>query len=435
MKPTRGRLALAGVCVLAAYYLPDPHLLPLRVWVTLGLLLLSTLSLVAALRHWSHHKVLAATNTALWLTVFGLTVAAASADFRYRQLLLNAAERDPALMSRLGTHLVIGYDQPEEIHELIQRGLIGGVFVTHRNAAGKSLRQLHDELALLQNLRRQAGRPPLIIATDQEGGPVSRLSPPLPQQPALSSVLSADLSTQEIAAAAARYGAEQGRALAALGVNVNFGPVVDLKPGHAPGRLDLHTRIAERAIADDPEQVALVAQAYSRELLAHGVTPTLKHFPGLGSVRDDTHHFNAHLGASVQDLSTRDWRPFQRVLDQIPAMMMVGHVVLDALDDANPASVSSAVLNGLLRQKWRFNGILISDDMSMAPIYNRGLCRSAIESLNGGMDLLLIAYDWKKYYMMMDCLRHAKESGALRSLEQSRERLRQFGTRGQATAL
>jgi beta-N-acetylhexosaminidase len=108
---------------------------------------------------------------------------------------------------------------------------------------------------------------------------------------------------------------------------------------------------------------------------------------------------------------------------------MVGHVAVDALDDANPASVSPAVLSGLLRQQWRFNGILISDDMTMAPIYNRGLCRSAVDSLNAGMDLILIAYDWKKYYSVMDCLRHAKESGALRNLEQSQERLRTFGVR------
>jgi len=409
--------------MLAAYYLPDPHLLPLRAWLTLGLPLMSTLGLALALRRWPQQPWLAASIAVLWLTVFGLTLFAASADYRHRQAVLQAADSDPASMARLGAHLVIGYDNPEEIRELAQRGLIGGVFVTRRNADGKSFRQLHDELALLQDLRRQAGLPPLMIATDQEGGPVSRLSPPLPQQPALASVLASGSSSQEIAEAAAHYGAAQGRALAALGINTNFSPVVDLKPSRASGMLDLHTRIAERAISSDPEQVALVARAYSQELLAHGVMPTLKHFPGLGSVAADTHHFSAHLGGSVQDLSARDWRPFQLVLGQTPAMLMVGHVAVDALGSANPASVSPKVLTGLLRQKWRFNGILISDDMTMAPIYNRGLCRSAIESLNGGMDLLLISYDWEKYYLVMDCLRRAEQSGDLRSLEHSQRRL------------
>lgn len=426
MNKLHGAVALASL--LAAYYLPDPHLLPVRAWLAPSLLLMAALGLALALRRRPQQKWRAAGLALLWLAVAALSAFTASAHYRYRQALLRASAIDPALMARLGEHLVIGYDKPEELHELARRGLIGGVFVTRRNAEGKSFEQLRAELASLQALRRQAGLPPLMIATDQEGGPVSRLSPPLPQQAALSTVLDPTLALgqtrQDIAQRAAQYGTEQARALAALGVNTNFSPVVDLKPAHASGILDLHTRIAARAIAADPDSVTLVAQAYSQASLAQGVMPTLKHFPGLGSIAADTHHFSAHLGGSLQDLSARDWRPFQLVLEQTPAMLMVGHVAVDALDSANPASVSPAVLNGLLRQQWRFNGVLISDDMSMAPIYNRGLCRSAVESLNAGMDLLLISYDWEKYYGVMDCLRRAEQSGALRSLEHSQRRLR-----------
>ena len=123
----------------------------------------------------------------LWLIVISLAVLSATAISRQRVAVLQAYADDPALMAELGQHLVVGYDQLATVRDLARRGLIGGVFVTQRNAAGKSVEQLRAELALLQHERRLAKLPPLLIATDQEGGPVSRLSPPLAQQAALSS--------------------------------------------------------------------------------------------------------------------------------------------------------------------------------------------------------------------------------------------------------
>ena len=420
---SRWRLSLALICALAAYHLQNPLLLPARSWAEPVLLLVGVMGLAITL-YWRPRQLwLTLSITTLWLATIGFIVTGASAQYRHRQTILQAAARNPELMARLGEHLVVGYDNPQEIRKLAQRGLIGGIFITRHNVAGKSFEQLRTELAMLQAVRRQAKLPPLIIATDQEGGPVSRLSPPLPLQPALASVLAGDARPNEIEQRARQYGATQARALVALGINTNFSPVVDLKPTHASGALDFHTQIAERAIASDPNTVTQVALAYSQALLQQGVMPTLKHFPGLGSVSVDTHHFNAYLNTALPDLQAHDWRPFQQILSQTPALLMVGHVTVNALDTARPASVSPAVLTGLIRQHWQFNGIMISDDLSMAPIYNRGLCRSSIESLNAGMDLLLISYDWKKYYLILDCLQHAAQTGTLASLEKSHHRL------------
>lgn len=411
------------VCVLVAYHLQNPHLLPVRAWAEPVLLLVGMMGLAATL-YWRPRQLwITLSISALWLAAIGFIVAGASAQYRHRQAILQAADRNPELMARLGEHLVVGYDNPQEIRKLAQRGLIGGIFITRHNVAGKSFEQLRVELAMLQAVRRQAKLPPLIIATDQEGGPVSRLSPPLPLQPALASVLADDALPHEIEQRARRYGETQAGALAALGINTNFSPVVDLKPTRATSSLDFHTQIAKRAIASDPDTVTQVALAYSQALLQRGVMPTLKHFPGLGSVSVDTHHFNAYLNSSLPDLQARDWRPFQQILSQTPALLMVGHVTVNALDKSRPASVSAAVLSGLIRQQWQFDGVMISDDLSMAPIYNRGLCRSSIESLNAGMDLLLISYDWKKYYLILDCLQHAEKTGALAPLEKSHQRL------------
>jgi beta-N-acetylhexosaminidase len=355
--------------------------------------------------------------------VFGI-VGYSEVEFRSQKHAVLSATSDYAdRLMIVGQHLVVGYEDSDEISELVRQGFIAGIFVTHRNAKGKTFEQLHTELNNFQTLRREAGLPPLMIATDQEGGSVSRLSPPLPRLPTLAALLTPDLTDAQIEQNATAYGVEQGKALVMLGVNTNFSPVVDLKTNRQSGTLDFHTRIAERAIAAEPEIVTRVALAYSRGLLTQNVMPAVKHFPGLGSVADDTHHFSARLSLPLSELEQRDWYPFRTILSQSPAMLMVGHVIVDAVDPEFPASLSYKLLTGIVRETWKHNGVLISDDMTMAAVYNRGLCESSIRSLNAGVDLLLVAYDWEKVYPVLDCLARADKSGQFKGLQASRERL------------
>jgi beta-N-acetylhexosaminidase len=347
----------------------------------------------------------------------------------FRRHVAEATADDARHLQIVGQHLVVGYNVAGDVHELARRGFIAGIFVTRRNAQGKTADALRAEIEALQALRRSAGLAPLIIATDQEGGPVSRLSPPLALQPPIATLVTPQSAADQMEQRAKAYGADQGRALAALGVNVNFSPVVDLKPDSPSGRLDFHTRINDRAIAADPMLVTRVAAAYARGLDSQGVAPTLKHFPGLGSVAEDTHHFSAHLRLSLDVLNARDWVPFRETLRSIPALLMVGHVVVDDVDHEFPASLSRKLLNGIVRGQWKHDGILISDDMTMAAVYDRGLCESSVQALNAGIDLLLVAYDWEKVYLTLDCLQRAHARGRLTELESSRERLRRVAWR------
>lgn len=123
--------------------------------------------------------------------------------------------------------------------------------------------------------RRKAKLPPLWIATDQEGGPVSKLSPPLSRQQGLGSILKGldgpNLTNKperaaEIVRRVTAYADIQGKELAAAGINLNFAPVVDLRPANPPGALDFHSRIATRALAADPATVALAGEIYVRSL-------------------------------------------------------------------------------------------------------------------------------------------------------------------------
>lgn len=419
-------LVIALILALAVVVqLDDPAFTAVRAWAATGLIVLG---LGMALLHirargWMRASFgvacLSACWVAGWLMVAGLAGHVLYVPHAARNSILQAAEREPARMAALGEHLVIGYDDSAEVRELARRGLIGGVFVTKHNIVGKTSTQLRAELDGFQDVRRRAGLPPLLIATDQEGGAVSRLSPLVPYQPPLASLANAPDAEQRTA----EYGSRQGRALAELGINANFSPVVDLKPEHPPDPSDRHTRIAERAIAADPGIVSGVALAYSRALVSQGVMPTLKHFPGLGNVVGDTHRNSAHLTTPLAQLMARDWLPFRYVLDHVPAMLMVSHVTLDAIDPSAPASLSRSVLTGLLREHWQYQGVLISDDLSMAAVYDRGLCHASLAAINAGQDLLLISYDWRKYYSVMDCLRQAMDAGKLPDLSPSHRRL------------
>ena len=300
------------------------------------------------------------------------------------------------------------------------------MFFTRRNAEGKTAADIAAEIRGLQAARAAAGLPPLWVSTDQEGGPVSRLSPPLPEEPPLATLARPGLPPAQAAAEAYRYGARQGKALSALGVNLDLSPVVDLRPSGPPDPRDRNTHIAQRAISADPDAVALVALAYARGLEAQGVQATAKHFPGLGRVAADTHQTGARLATAPAELAARDWRPFRQVLGGSHAWLMLSHVSLDAVDPENPVSHSATVVRDILRTAWGYDGVLVTDDMTMGAIYDHGLCPAVEKTLNAGVDMVLVSYDTDKAYDALACALRAYRAGRLDrgALARGEERLK-----------
>jgi beta-N-acetylhexosaminidase len=397
-------LALGANCM-------DPYLYPIRSWGGYAIAILGAAGAVAIWRKgaiWKsgdlRRRVMAALFLLIWAGV-PVTVLAAKGVFAWRKA--EALSADSQETRALGQHFMVGYSSLDEVETLAAKGLIGGVYITGRNVRGRSVDDIRRDVGRLQQARRAAGLPPLIIATDQEGGFVSHLSPPLAVQPMLSELANAE--PRKRAAAAHNQGAVHGLQLASVGVTVNLAPVLDLRRSHPYNPFDLNSHIEQRAISGDPEVVGEVGLAYSQGLEESGVTPAVKHFPGLGRLATDTHHFRTSIDASIDELEASDWAPFHRVLAGSGAMMMVGHVVVTAVDPDRPASHSRAVIDGLLRRKWGYQGVLITDDMNMSPIYHHGLCNAVVEGLNAGMDLLLIAFDGQQYYRAMRCAMEARE--------------------------
>ena len=328
---------------------------------------------------------------------------------------------NPEALRQLGGHFIVGYRDFAEIEALVARGAVGGVFVTQRNIVGKSAEQVRSDIRRLQELQARQGLPPLYIATDQEGGLVSRLSPLVPAQPSLAMWLQEGGKARD-------YAEAQAKALAELGVNLNFSPVVDLMPDVDGRRLLPHTLLEQRAISADPETVAAAAEDYCLAFERQGLRCTLKHFPGLGRVGVDTHLKEGAVDLSPEELERNDWLPFRSVLAKSQAFLMLGHVRVPKIDPEKPASISRPIVSGLIRETWGHHGVILTDDFTMGPIQGRpgGVGAASREALKAGVDLILISYDPELYYTAMSELLKDRNDGELQTaLRESQKRLGQ----------
>jgi beta-N-acetylhexosaminidase len=236
--------------------------------------------------------------------------------------------------------------------------------------------------ALVDDLRACVDRPVAPILIDQEGGRVQRLGPPhwrrFPPGRAYGDLAGNDpLVRREITRLGARLLAHD---LASLGVNVDCVPVLDVP---AP---DGHEIIGDRAYGDTAETVASLGRAAAEGLIAGGVLPIIKHIPGHGRARADSHLNLPVVEASAEDLDARDFAPF-RVLSDMP-IAMTAHVVYAAFDRRRPATTSRTVIREVIRGRIGFDGLLVSDDLSMKALDGDFTAR-AKASLAAGCDIVL----------------------------------------------
>ncbi len=327
---------------------------------------------------------------------------------------------------RLGRHFIVGYRDFESIERLVSRGAVGGVYITRRNVKHASAPQIKHDIARLQALQKSLGLPPLFIAADQEGGMVSRMSPPLPRLPSPAQIVEKSATLEELHERIIDFAAIKAEGLSRIGVNLNLSPVVDLKNNEIRGLKNMQSRIFDRAISEDPDITARVAAIYCKVLEKFDIIPTLKHFPGLGNVVEETHLIDGTLDHSTAYLEQNDWIPFRRVLESTNAFMMLGHVRINSVDPELPASLSEKVVTAIIRNRWNYDGVLITDDMNMGPVYGSegGIGGSAVRALNAGVDLLLLSYNGDQYYKAMPAVLKADRRGRL-----NRKRIEQSGIR------
>jgi beta-N-acetylhexosaminidase len=264
--------------------------------------------------------------------------------------------------------------------ELVRELKVGGIILFARNL--ESPEQVWQLTHDLQRQAREAGSPPLLIALDQEGGPVQRLRSPFTLIPA-----ARELGTTATPEAVEDLSRQVARELALVGVNMNLAPVLDV--ARSPDCPQW-----PRAYGQDPRQVARFAVAAIRGYLAGGVIPVAKHFPGLGDTVADSHQV-LPSAQSTDPTRETDLLPFRlAVAAGVPAVM-TAHLLVP-LWDSRPATLSAVALQDWVRQKLGFKGVVITDDLEMGAIAGRlSVAQAAREALAAGADLLLICNNWQ----------------------------------------
>ncbi len=293
----------------------------------------------------------------------------------------------------------MGFEGPvltDRLAMLIRQGL-GGVIYFSRNIENKSaLRRLSGELGA--QVPRDG--PPLLIAVDQEGGRVRRLKPPefigLPSARELTHLYRQDRPAFSALLSAA------AREMRQVGITLDFAPILDV---------DTHSEnpiIGDRAFSRDPEEVAEVGIAAMQALHREGVLSCGKHFPGHGDTDLDSHKALPVLNHDIDRLEAVEWLPFRRaILAGLPTIM-TAHILFPGLDPTSPATLSAPILEGVLRKRLGFEGVIVTDDLGMKGVRDHcDLLSAAVRSLAAGADLLLICEDFAEQEAAMHAVDRA----------------------------
>jgi len=275
-----------------------------------------------------------------------------------------------------GQALAVGFEGtriPDDLVALAEQAGLGGVVLFARNCPS-----LEAVLALTAAARTLG--PDVLILVDHEGGQVHRLPPPFTRFPPPAAV--GRSGDPHLAVAVARA---MARELRAAGFDSGLAPVLDclLNPAN--------TVIGNRAFGTTPDVVAACGVAFVEAMLSQGLIPVAKHFPGHGRTSVDSHLALPDVDATIDELERWDLVPFRAALGAGCPAVMVAHVRYRALDPALPASLSAAVIGGLLRQRLGFSGLVLSDDLEMAAVARTwGVAGAARRFLAAGGDLALV---------------------------------------------
>ena len=273
----------------------------------------------------------------------------------------------------------------------------GGIILFKRNVRSPAqLRRLTTAIH-----ETGAGLRPL-VALDHEGGRVDRLPRPFTHFPPAAVVGAAGVRAVEA------VGRAMGRELAAVGIDLDFAPVLDVW-SNPRNRV-----IGDRAFATEPGPVARLGLALARGLLAEGVLPCGKHFPGHGATTGDSHFVLPRVRRTRRELARIDLVPFARAAAANLPALMTAHVVYPALDPHHPATQSRIICRDLLRRRLGFRGTLFSDDLEMNAVAARATpARRSLAALEAGCDMLLICQSLDAARQAIDGVAEALTTGRL----------------------
>jgi beta-N-acetylhexosaminidase len=284
------------------------------------------------------------------------------------------------LRRHVGRLAIVGFNglsAPDDLRRLIAEFDLGGVIYFPRNLAEPAqIAELSREVAAL------ARAWPIWISVDQEGGRVARLRAPFTEwPPAMALGRSGDDALAE------RFAAALAAELLAVGITLDYAPVLDVHTNPA------NPVIGDRALAEQADLAARLGAVIVRTMQQAGLAACGKHFPGHGDTSADSHHELPVVEHDRRRLDRIEFVPFRRAIEAHVAAIMTAHVVVPQIDRDRAASFSPAIVDGILKHELGFDGVVISDDLGMKAVSGgAGFAEAAVMAVAAGCDAALLCH-------------------------------------------
>ena len=315
-----------------------------------------------------------------------------------------------SIEEKIGQMIMIGLDTnyiTERIEKMISDYKIGGIILYRKNFSTyeQMLKLINDIKALNRN-----NRIPLFIAIDQEGGRVNRMPPEIKNLPSANKL--ASLNNMDIIINSAKI---TGNLLKKSGFNLNFAPVLDIK------RFDSNHAIGDRCYGETKEEVSRYGVTVMKELQKQGIIPVVKHFPGHGATKRDSHYLLPIVNSNIEDLEKEDMYPFKQAIKEGADALLVGHLLIKKTTGIYPASLSRKFITNYLRKKYRFRGLIITDDLKMKAIkllYGPDL---AVEkAFKAGNDIIVFRFNSSEEKRVIDKITNLVKKGKIKESQINR---------------
>lgn len=300
--------------------------------------------------------------------------------------------------------LLVGIDGTTldaQAKRMIAEDKIGGIILYKDNISN-----LKGMVSLINDLKKSnAENPvPLFMSVDQEGGKVSRMPDEYATIPSNGSVGAADNS-----GAAGTMGKLLARELLSAGFNMDFAPVLDINSNPD------NPVIGDRSFGNTADLVSRLGIAEMKGIASEGVVPVVKHFPGHGDTSVDSHLELPVVNKTAAQLAKLEWQPFEAAIQENADAVMVAHILFPELDSDKPASLSRAIIGKLLREEMGFQGVVITDDLTMGAITEHyTLAAAAVDTVQAGSDILLVAHEYGNEQAVRKALLASVQSGTIK---------------------
>lgn len=295
---------------------------------------------------------------------------------------------------------ISGTNMDPQTKSLITKYKVGGIIFYQNNLVNpKQTVQLLNEIKT-ENVHN---RLPLFLSVDQEGGRVTRLPGGLINFPA-----NKEIGLVNHSQLSYKVGTILGKELNGFGFNLDFAPVLDVNSN--PN----NPIIGDRSFGNNPDVVSKHGIQTMKGIQSQKIIATVKHFPGHGDTSVDSHLELPIVYKNLTELKKLELIPFQRAIENGADVVMVAHILLPKLDAHYPASMSKVIITDILRKQLNFNGVVITDDMTMKAVTDHfKMGAAAVDSINAGSDIILVAHDYNQIVDAITSVKSAVQTGEI----------------------